>query len=207
MGSRRLGRRRLYALEKLGQDSNMTEGIGIDAAIGHSKLSRDGTQVTTEIYIDLGTSGGTMASSGGVGDHVIGLSGSQSAEAGPVGAAFLCQLSDTVNGIIHDVELTCVEAVAGDGEPDLNVIYSDSATLRFASPTGSGGATSVKLVEAGTDLVAGDNVTATVDNNAASGKYLYLATGAGDSVDIDDGDYTGGKLILRLYGSVVPDDV
>jgi hypothetical protein len=202
MGSRRLGRRRLYALDKLGQDSDMTEGVGVTKAIGHSKLSRDGTQVTTEIYVDLGTSGGTMASSGSAGATVLGLSSSS----GPVGAAYLCQLSDTVNGIIHDVELTCVEDVAGSGEPDIDVIYSDSATLRFASPTGSGGATSVLLVAGGTDLVKGDNSTGTVDNNAASGKYLYLATGQGAG-NPDDGAYTGGKLVLRLYGSVVPDDV
>jgi hypothetical protein len=205
MGSRRLGRQRLYALDKLGQDSDMTEGAGVNSAIGHSRLFKDGTQVTTEIYVDLGTSLGTMASSGSAGAVVIGLSGSQSEEAGPVGPAFLCQLSDTVNGMIHDVELTCVENVAG-GEPDIDVVYSDSATLRFASPTGSAGATTAVLVAAGTDLVKGDNSTGTVDNNAASGKYLYLATGQGAG-DPDDADYTAGKLVLRLYGTLVPDDV
>ena len=196
MGSRRIGRKRLYALEKLGQSSDMTEGAGMAGAIGHSKVSRDGTQITTELYVDLGTSGGTVASSGSAGAYIIGLSSST----GTHSAAYLGQVTTAINGFVTDAEVICVEAVAG-GEPDIDVVYASSATLAFDQGTGSANV----LVAAAQDYAdAGDSATGTVSAGGAQNSYLYLANG---NAAPDDADYTAGKLVIRLIGYAAPDDV
>ena len=53
MGSRRIGRKRLYALEKLGQTNDNGAGPGMIDAIVSSTVARDGAQITTEIVVDL----------------------------------------------------------------------------------------------------------------------------------------------------------
>ena len=59
---KRLGRKRLFALNKLGETSTQTAGTGISPAIGAQTQLREGSLITTDIQIDLGTSAGAIAS-------------------------------------------------------------------------------------------------------------------------------------------------
>jgi len=190
MGNRRLGRKRLYSLEKKGQESPNRPGPGIADAVVYSKVSRDGSQITTEIVVDLGTSKADIESKNTEND-VIGVDGG--------GAAYLTRLTTAVNGIITDAEVICTETPT-TGEPDINVAYNASAALAF---DGAGGTD--LLVDAAADYVIGLNKTGAVNDNSAAGDYVYLTVGTGTTPAA--GTYDAGKLIIRIYGYAVEDDV
>ena len=193
MGSRRLGRQRLYSLEKRGKESANRPGPGIADAVVYSKVSRDGAQITTEIVVDLGTSKAAIKSKNTDGD-VIGVDGG--------GAAYLTEITTAVNGIVTDAEIICTETPT-TGEPDLNLVYATSATLAYDSAGGSD-----ILVDSNADLVIGFNkVGSGVNDNDvnANHPYIYLAVGTNSSPAA--GTYDAGKIIIRIYGYAVEDDI
>ena len=197
MGNRRIGRKRLYALEKLGQTNENTAGSGMADAIVSSKVSRDGAQITTEIVVDLASSAGAV-SSAATDALVIGISSSSGTHL----PAYLGQVTEAVNGVVTDAEVICTEDPA-TGELDIDVIYNASATLGFS---GSAGAN--KLVDAGANYAKGLNKTGELSNNAAENDYLYLACGdAHATPGTVTKTYTAGKLVIRLYGYAQPDDL
>ena len=53
MGNRRIGRKRLYGVEKAGQKINLESGAGISAAIKSATQHRQGQEIITEIAVDL----------------------------------------------------------------------------------------------------------------------------------------------------------
>ncbi len=86
MGSRRLGRKRLYSLEKKGQKIDLASGPGIASAILYSTQTRQGHEIITEIAVDLGV--------GSIIDSGTGANGAQA----PVGKdgelAFVAELTE-----------------------------------------------------------------------------------------------------------------
>ena len=187
---KRLGRQRLYSLEKKGKESINRPGPGISDAVVSSKVSRDGAQITTEIIVDLGTSKAAIKSKNTEND-VIGVDGG--------GAAYLTRLTEGENGVVTDAEIICTEAPA-TGEPDLNLTYNASATLAYDSAGGTD-----KLVDTNADLVKGLNAVGAVNDNSASGDYVYLTVGTGTSPTA--GTYSAGKLVIRIYGYAVESDL
>tara|TARA_B100000900_G_scaffold312675_2_gene271465 strand:+ start:1625 stop:2212 length:588 start_codon:yes stop_codon:yes gene_type:complete len=193
---KRIGRKRLYSLEKLGQTNDNTAGTGMADAIVSSKVSRDGAQITTEIVVDLASSSGALTSCSTDG-FVIGIS----ASSGTHLPAHLGRITEAVNGVITDAEVICTE-VPATGEKDIDVIYESVATVAFSASAGTD-----KLVEAGTDYVKGLNKVGEINNNAAEGDYLYLACGSAHGVAGTAAQtYTTGKLVIRLYGYAVTGD-
>ena len=192
MGSRRLGRKRLFSLEKRGQENPNRPGPGIADAVVYSKVSRDGAQILTEIVVDLGTSKAAIQSKNTDAD-VIGVSGG--------GAAHLGQLTTAVNGIITDAEMICTEAPA-TGEIDIDLVHLNSATAAFDDTAGS-----AKLIDTGADWVKGLTKTGAVDDASASddSRYLYLAVGTSSSPVAET--YSAGKYVIRLLGYAVEDDI
>ena len=191
MGSRRLGRKRLFSLEKKGQESPNRPGPGISGAVVSSKVSRDGSQITTEIVIDLGAASLlTTLKSKNTDADVIGVDGG--------GAAYLTQLTTAVNGIVTDAEIICTEAPL-TGEVDIDVLRNASATLAYDDGGGSD-----KLIDTGADYVIGLTKTGAIDDNAANNQYLYLAVGTNSTPTA--GAYTAGKFVLRIIGYAVEDD-
>lgn len=191
MGTRRLGRQRLFSLEKRGKESDNRPGPGIADAVVYSKVSRDGAQITTEIVVDLGTSKAAIQSKDTDGD-VIGVSGG--------GAAYLTRLTEAVNGVVTDAEIICTETPA-TGEVDINLVYNSSAALAFDSAGGTD-----LLVDTNADFVKGLNaVGAGINNNAAQNDYVYLAVGT--STTPAAGTYSAGKLVIRIYGYAVESDL
>jgi hypothetical protein len=187
---KRLGRQRLYSLEKKGKESINRPGPGISDAVVSSKVSRDGAQITTEIIVDLGTSKAAIKSKNTEND-VIGVDGG--------GAAYLTRLTEAENGVVTDAEIVCTEAPA-TGEPDLNLTYNASATLAYDSAGGTD-----KLVDTNADLVKGLNAVGAVNDNSASGDYVYLTVGTGTGPTA--GTYSAGKLVIRIYGYAVESDL
>ena len=77
MGNRRLGRSRLYAVNKLGKAAATAPGAGAASGVVSSTVIRSGHEIITEIAIDLGggayeaknTDGDVIAVSNSSGTH------------------------------------------------------------------------------------------------------------------------------------------
>ena len=190
MGSRRLGRKRMFSLDKKGQSVELNSGPGIEDAIVEATQRREGHQIITEIAVDLGTSKASIISSG------TGGNGDRS----PVGVddalAHVTQLTEAKFGIITEVRAVVTEAPAG-GPVDLDLEFGNDTAGKSASGgagTAPAGATSIM-----TALSAkGEDTSATYDANELSDKYLYICQGANDT----SAAFTAGKLIITLYGHV-----
>jgi len=203
MGSRRIGRKRLYALNKAGESLTSTAGVAIEGNIGSQSRLRDGELVSTDITIDLGSSKGVAHSfsvAGPPGNKAAITAIGVSSSSGTHGAAQLMQINtdsskaDSI-GVLTGGELMCVEAPLGGGV-HVGLYYGTNITSSGQDMLAAG----VELVEPVAQVVGKSSaIDPDVDLND---KYLYLVhSGSGA------GDYSAGKFVLRLYGYNVFDDV
>jgi hypothetical protein len=127
MGNRRIGRKRLYALEKAGQSLTAMNGSGSSGAANYSQ-SREGRLIINEFTVDLAPAAGALSSPGSA-DLVIGLSSSvDNANAGHHALSNLFLVDNSVHGIITDAELICVETPTG-GKNDINLARVNGGNL------------------------------------------------------------------------------
>ena len=203
MGSRRMGRRRLFALNKLGESLTETAGSGISDSIGSSTRIRSGHEIISEITLDLANgsaAANSFATSGpaasAAATKVIGVSSSSGTHAN----AYVLQVDQattkgTINGVITSGELICVEAPTG-GEDGIGLWYGNHASASGDLMTKNG-----TVLIAVADQVIGKDGTFDVDVTLDD-KYIYLVSSGSTA-----GTYTAGKFILRLYGFDIFDDV
>ncbi len=202
--SRRVARRRLYRLNEQGEVLTETAGAGISDSIGVSSRLRAGSEIVSEITLDLanGTApansfdAGAGAPGSAEGVSVIGVSSSTGTHA----AAYAIQVdtntvAGTTNGVITSGELICVETPTVGGTT-IGLWYGTNAS-------GSGedmGAGGTELLRAAPQVIGKDgtfDVDTTIDN-----AYIYLVHSGSTA-----GTYGAGKLVLRLYGFNIFDDV
>lgn len=202
MGSRRLGRRRLYALNKFGSETDATApGPGMAKAV-KTTVRREGHRIITEITVDLGTSGASIGAKNDADDIIGDTSG---------GAAYLTQVTNAVNGRIVSVEMHCAEAPASTNSHTTIDLLSEGNGNQAYDADGSG---MTKIVDAANAWAAGDTVLVVADaddagtefsaNRVVADEYLYLSTATaagGDDV------FTAGKYVITLEGIAVPDDM
>lgn len=202
---KRLGRKRLFALNKLGETLTETAGAGISDSIGDSTRLRSGQEIVSEITIDLANATaaassfdqGSSATAGSAATvAVIGVSSSSGTHAN----ANIIQIDNsttagTTNGVITSGELVCVEAPLG-GENGIGLWYGDNLSGSGRSMEGAG----VELI-AVADQVVGKDGTFDVDVDIDN-KYIYLVSSGSTAAA-----YTAGKFVLRLYGFNIFDDV
>lgn len=184
MGNRRLGRKRLYTIEKQGQTVDLGAGAGASPMIARTTQHRLGQELITEIVIDLGTSKGTIVDSG-VGEPL----GVASAK------ATLGQLTRAKVGIVTEIRAIMTEVPTG-GVADIDLIYGDDSVNTDAAPTNSAS------ILAGLTAV-GEDISTAYDANEVEDKYLYVASGLAGGPTA----YTAGKLIIYIYGYAVADDL
>ena len=214
MGSRRLGRKRLYVLNKAGEELTSTAGAGFEAVIGSQTRRREGELLTTEVTIDLASSKGAafaFATSGSVGTagatSVIGLS-SSTTDLLSHNAANIMLMNNTASaadsiGILTAAELVCVETPTGGGV-HIGLWYGSEAS-------GSG----ALMDQGGVELIAAQNMALGKDASTVfagpdvdlDNKYLYLVHSGTAGTMPAGAAYTAGKFVLRLYGYNVFDDV
>jgi ABC-type dipeptide/oligopeptide/nickel transport system ATPase component len=185
MGNRRLSRKRLYQVEKLGQTIDLESSAGIKDAIKSATQHRQGQEIITEIAIDLGVTG---ILGGGGDDGVIGKSTTASA---------ITRLTYAKYGYITEIRAVVMEAPVG-GHTQVNVatkaneeVQDNTATERIA------------------DLATiGQDASLDVDNYAtlqtlSSEHYLFLTNAGGGN----NAAMTAGKILIYLHGFVAPDDL
>jgi len=200
MGNRRLGAKRLNALlgNKLAEDNTNKAGAGSSTFVVSNIVSRRGTEVVTEICVDLGSSKGA-AIKPGTADLVLGLSAS-AAGVQDGGAAYLAQLTPAVNGYIVGAEMVCTELPNANCR-DLNLALGTAATEQMSSSvTGK-----IDIIDPAADWSLGAYVAsgsfkhegASLDSGTEN-YYVYLTNGA--STDGIKRTLTQGKYTIRLIG-------
>jgi hypothetical protein len=148
--------------------------IGTGAAPLTSRYNKNGT-IITEIKIDL-----KGLASKNTANDVIGLAAG--------GVAYIGRNVVATNGIIHRIEMICVQVPAG-GDTDVNVVANAAADLVYDAAGGTTYGVDGGVWTAGKTV---ENLTQGLTAN----HYFYLTTGAGATA----ATYTTGQFIIRLHG-------
>tara|TARA_B100000073_G_scaffold310000_1_gene282112 strand:+ start:127 stop:1029 length:903 start_codon:yes stop_codon:yes gene_type:complete len=143
--------------------------------------SRVGNDIITTILVDLTG----LAGNNDEGD-VIGLAAG--------GAAYIGKYVQSETGIIHKIEMTCLE-VPTSGSNNLNDIdlRANSSAVAAATTDGSG---YTALIAAGGAWTLGETAQQLVTMPAAN-DYLYLIEGAASG---GANTFTAGKYMVKLFG-------
>ena len=202
MGSRRIGRKRLYALNKAGEALTSTAGAAMEGNIGSQTRLRDGEIIATDITIDLASSAGaahsfSVASANvNIGTTAIGVSSSSGVH-GNAQVMLINKVGDDADsiGVLTGGELMCVETPVGGGT-HIGLWYGTNVTASGANMAAGG-----QPLAAVGPRVVGSSEALDPDIDLDN-KYLYLVhSGSGA------GNYSAGKFVIRLYGYNVFDDV
>jgi len=192
MGSRRLGRKRLYSLEKQGESlttSQLGTGTGMETAVTRATRSREGQEICVEILLDLGA--GSIVPGDSTANAAIGLLGKP---------AQFATWSKDIFGYITDIEVMYFEVLAGGGHAghrsDLELVHKASAVNGGAGHSG----TVITAIDDGSNpAVVGETLALSGANFGvfdSSKTFLMLASVANQSAAA----YTGGKLMIRFKG-------
>jgi len=189
MGNRRLSRKRLYQVEKLGQKVDLESGAGIEDTIVSATQHRQGNELITEIAVDLGTSKAVISSATQDRDPIGVVSG---------GSAVVTQLTVAKFGHITEVRVVCVEVASSLADIDLEF----GSTGDGVNDTADGGTPT--SITTNCCATIGADTSVAYDNTATlANKYLYICNGSSDTPD----PFTAGKLLIYIHGFVAPDDL
>lgn len=174
---------RLYKKTFIGSrnTSGLTAGTGITSGTGtiySSMVERSADLAKTTIIMDL-----TGLRSTASGD-IIGVDGTSL-------PCHIGQIDDDYSGTIFAGTITCLEAPTG-GDPDLDLYSADEGT--GTEDTAVSTLTETQLVNSGDHTLGSVKVLTAFPT---AGQYLYLVAGA-----TTDADYTAGKLLIELYGTL-----
>jgi len=187
MGNRRIGRKRLYGVEKQGQKIDLEAGPGISGAIARATQHRQGQEIITEILIDLGTSTADIEAPG-TDRFAIGVDSKK---------AHITQLTVAKFGVITEVRAVLLEAPLG-GATDIALEHAASTVDGGTDPSGT------VLTNIGALTTVGQDASAPYDNTATlANKYLFVCAGHNGTND----DMTAGKIAIYIHGFAVPADV
>lgn len=195
MGNRRIGRKRLYAVEKAGKKIDLESGVGIKDAIASATQHRNGQELITEIAIDLNPAAATIASGNGAGKPC----------AVALKEARITKLTVAKFGNITEYRVVVVEAVeGGGGSKAVNVALGSAADEAqgggaIAGHTEINGSTGLSTV--GQDFSLELDTIAT-HQASGSEECLYITDDSGAAYD-----FTSGKLLIYLHGFAAPADI
>ena len=208
MGNRRMGAKRINALlgNNLAEDNSNKSGAGSSPFVVSNTIQKRGTEVITEVCVDLGSSQGAAVLPGTT-DLVIGVSASaDGVQSG--GAAYLTQLTPAVNGFIVGAEMICTELPDANAR-DINLRLGTTGTTQMSGTVAGG--TPIDIINPGADWTLGAYVAsgsfalegASLDSDLES-YYAYLTKG--DATDGLEATYTQGKYTIRFIGILACDD-
>ena len=191
MGNRRLSRKRLYQVEKLGQAIDIGAAAGIANAVKSATQHRQGQEIITEIAIDLGTSKDTIIGCAGGADRAIGKASTVS---------YVTQLTKARYGTITEIRAVLVEAPAA-GNTNIELEHGTAADKE---PNQSVGGTKIaqNLTTVGQDESTAYDTHVTLGQNGTA-HYLYIVSGNSGVAT----KFTSGKLLIYIHGFATPDDL
>jgi len=218
MGNRRLGAKRINALmgSNLAEDNSNATATAMKNAVVSNTITRRGSEIVTEICVDLGTPLAVIASTqnqpaeGGADyQQIIGVSSSLPTHQ----PSYLTRLTPAVNGYIIAAEMICTELPV-DGELDIDLWTSDIATGSY-SGSALGMTNGAALIAPGGDWSLGsvDNYGADIEDakldSGLDSQYVYLVNGAASAASAAavaggagnlGAEYTSGKFVVRFTG-------
>jgi hypothetical protein len=146
-----------------------------------TRVSQINDEIVTTIAMDLTG----LKKKSDVGD-VIGLDG--------VDGAYLLQYKTATHGILHRVEVSCLELPTGTNVlKDFDLITASSATLKFDDDASGG----TSILAMGGNIVKGEIKELFIAGSSTNNHYLYLCEGA---TSTNAQVFTAGKLVIRLFG-------
>ena len=197
MGIKRLGRKRLHAIEKLAILKDISAGDAMKNAIVSATQHREGQKLITDIVLDLGSSDVTLLTKA----TSAGLAVSDAENKGHI-----CQITDAVFGIVTSVETICLEAISDGTLTNFDLTHGTIASGGTVGVAPSGTPTSVKE-DIGT---LAQHETVAYDAQELQNRYLFLTSGAAttqkasatiDCTDATPGNITDGVDTIRLIDS------
>ena len=222
MGSRRLGAKRLAALNKRGvKELDLTQqaGAGIKDAVVSHRVTKNGGNIETHILIDLQGKAGSIIHSADTDRDVIGATTDATDEAAALAAAVadasVMTWENDIHGLCYESEVYVLEAPVG-GSTDIDVVFADKDTS-FALGTAVGSLTvRASLALPGGALAAGDRfflpiMDEDLDNSSPEANPVRWPNGTHADIDgramyllgADAGpgaQYTAGKILIILRG-------
>ena len=150
-------------------------------------------EIITTITVDLQN----LSASGDVAGTVI---GNQEGGEDNDDRAYLLQWSNDTNGVCYKVEMSCIEAPAGNGAAS-NTAADIDLKLNSSIALNQGAAASGNtLIEAGGDWTSGltkQQLNASIANNYG----VFLVNGA-TVANTGNAQYSAGKYVIKFYGHV-----
>lgn len=189
MGNRRIGRKRLYGVEKQGQSIDLSAGAGISGAIARATQHRQGQELITEILIDLGTSAADILD-GSAAKGVMGVASASDSS--------ITRLTVAKFGVITEIRVVCLEA------------YSTGISIGLDDAALGTDATDISTTEAGLrdlETVGTDASKAYDDTASTANKYLYLCQGDSSGGVNSATALSQGKFAIYIHGFAVPADL
>ena len=219
MGNRRLGAKRLNALQKRGEqklDTSLQAGAGIEDAVVSHRVFKEGRITTVEILVDLqGKTGGLTLHSPNTDGNAVGghNAASDANEVAAIAAAVegchLMKWNNATYGRFFESEVIVVETPAAGGGGEAHDIDVEFATFAAGNKLNTTVTTSLALAAHASALATGDRFVIPADDADTTnpevtslsvadqdGKGLYL-TADDDNPGLP---YTGGKLMITLRG-------
>tara|TARA_Y100000592_G_C5468093_1_gene317847 strand:- start:1671 stop:2258 length:588 start_codon:yes stop_codon:yes gene_type:complete len=195
MGNRRIGRARLYAVEKAGRKFDPEAAPGIKDAIKSASQHRNGQEIISEIVLDLGVDN-SIANivGGGTAGDVIGVASQVS---------YITQLTVAKYGIITEIRGVVVE------EPsftNIDIITDDAGSGGTVTTAGTPAGNTTIVVDGltakGNDISNSNPFHANMQDSDEAFLYLVNGNGQGSGAALD-----AGKIIIYIYGVEVPADI
>ena len=196
MGIKRLGRRRLAAIEKLGILKDISSSDVMKSAITSATQHREGQKVTTDVVLDLGSSTAGL--------KVQALGAKKPIGTTTTAASYVCKVTDAVFGIVTAVDVVCLEAISDGTLTDFDVMFATHPDGDL--DTEATGDTEIKASVG----ALGYHDVAAYDAEELKDKYIYITSGAAtsqkasaeiDCTNLVVGNLANGVTTIRLINS------
>ena len=180
MGVKRISRGKLLNTEKLGIEKK--DDINISDVMRPALISatqhREGHKVTTDLLYDFGTSKINLKTlSVGVNDPIGDVANSNN-------DSYLCQVQQSVFGVVTTVETICLEAFSDGTMTNVDLVYGDNDGY-LGNDAGNDASFASDAQEDIMTAVGQRTISifdgSELDTNGSSGKFLYLVAGAASS--------------------------
>lgn len=181
MGIKRLGRKRLAAIEKKGALQDIGASNVMKPAIISATQHREGHKKITDIVVDLGASSANLKSGGTTANLPIGKAGSAAAD-----VSYLCKVTDATFGIVTSLKVVCLEPLTDGLLTQYNLVRGESGNgyLGSADTTNATTITDGSVTGANKLGTLGLDTLMSFDNQLLKNKYIYVGSGAAAGTNV-----------------------
>ena len=179
-----------FGLSGEGQETHGPGAVSGSTTPPQSRVVKVNGEIITTVAVDMQN----LSASAGAANTII---GAETPGGVALGNAYLLQWSTDTNGVCYKVEMSCVEAPAGNGAGNaLDIDLKLNSSTGGAQGATAGGATLITC--AGGSWSVGETIQQ-LDAPISDGHAVFLVNGATVS-DTGEAQYTAGRFIIKFYG-------